>query len=189
MTPRLLHLLRHGAPETPGLLMGRTDGAPTQAGIDACRARANDLAVTAIVSSDLTRASAAADAIGRDHGLPVLLDPRWRELDFGAWDGLAPSAVPAQAFARFHADPDANPPPGGERWSMLVDRVAAATAALTTESTLILTHGGAMRAAIAHLCGLTPAQSWAFDLPYASLLSLRLWPGPQPAAQIIGLHP
>ena len=72
---------------------------------------------------------------------------------------------------------------------MLVDRVAAATAALTADSTLILTHGGAMRAVIAHLCGLTPAQSWAFDLPYTSLLSLRLWPGPQPAAQIIGLHP
>ena len=27
-----LHLLRHGAPATPGLLMGRTDGAPTHDG-------------------------------------------------------------------------------------------------------------------------------------------------------------
>ena len=27
MTPFALHLLRHGAPEQPGLLMGRTDGA------------------------------------------------------------------------------------------------------------------------------------------------------------------
>jgi len=67
MTPRLLHLLRHGAPETPGLLMGRTDGAPTQAGIDACRARATGLGMTAIISSDLTRAS--ADRAGRaGHG-------------------------------------------------------------------------------------------------------------------------
>jgi hypothetical protein len=31
-----LHLLRHGAPEVPGLLLGRTDAAPTGAGVAAC---------------------------------------------------------------------------------------------------------------------------------------------------------
>ena len=36
MSGSVLHLLRHGAPETPGLLMGRTDGVPTPQGIAAC---------------------------------------------------------------------------------------------------------------------------------------------------------
>ena len=39
MAEFLLHLLRHGAPETPGLLMGRTDGLPTPEGIAACMAQ------------------------------------------------------------------------------------------------------------------------------------------------------
>lgn len=46
-----------------------------------------------------------------------------------------------------------------------------------------------MRAALAVLCGFDSRQSWAIDLPYASLLSVRVWPGETRAAQIIGLRP
>ncbi len=187
MTAVLLHLMRHGAPETPGLLMGRTDCVPTQGGIDACAAQAAGLEFDALLSSDLARAWRAAEAIGQTRGLPVSVDPRWRELDFGAWEGLAPSAVDRQAMGRFWEDPDTNPPPGGERWSALVGRVAAAIASLKVESGLVVTHGGAMRAALAHLCGFSQAQLWAFDLPYGALLSLKIWPD-EPAAQIIGLR-
>lgn len=88
-----LHLLRHGAPETPGLLLGRTDSVPTRAGIDACLAQAEGLEIEMIVTSDLQRARQAATAIGERAGLPVWVDPRWRELDFGIWDGLAPADV------------------------------------------------------------------------------------------------
>lgn len=187
MSARLLHLLRHGAPETPGLLMGRTDGVPTAAGIAACMDRAQGLDVDAIVSSDLLRTRCAADGIAQARGQAVGIDPRWRELDFGAWDGLAPADVDAQALRLFQDDPDGNPPPQGERWSAFQARVAAAIDDLTAPATLVVTHGGAIRAAIAHLCGFAPAQLWAFDLPYGTLLSLRIWPQPYPGAQIIGL--
>jgi len=182
-----LHLLRHGAPETPGLLMGRSHGVPTRAGINACVDKVNGLDIAAVATSDLLRARQAAEAIGRKCALPVLIDPRWRELDFGDWDGLAPSAIEPSAMSRFWHDPDASPPPGGERWSALVDRVAAAIGALEHPSTLVVTHGGAMRAALAHLCGFTQPQLWAFDLSYSALLSLNIWPGSQPSAQIVGL--
>lgn len=188
----LLHLLRHGAPETPGLLMGRSDGAPTLAGIAACVGQVVDLDITAVVSSDLLRAAAAAAAIGERLRLPVAIDPRWRELDFGAWDGKAAAMVDQAAIARFWDDPDANPPPGGERWSSLVARVAAAQAAIGQSGTLVVTHGGAIRAALARLCGFGQAQLWAFDLPYAALMTLRIWPGAAgegPSAQIVGLWP
>jgi alpha-ribazole phosphatase len=185
--PRL-HLLRHGAPETPGLLMGRTDGMPTAAGIAACVEQAIGLDVQAIVTSDLTRAARAGVAIGSALGLPVTIDACWRELDFGAWDGLASAQVEREALARFWDDPDANPPPGGERWSALVARVAEAITNLGDTPTLVVTHGGAMRAALAHLCGFAPAQLWAIDLPYGALLSLNLWPGVPPSGQIAGLR-
>lgn len=67
-------------------------------------------------------------------------------------------------------------------------RVSDATDALAPVDTLVVTHGGAMRAALHHLCGFDLRQLWAFDLPYGALLSLRIWRGAQPGAQIIGLR-
>ncbi len=189
MTGFALHLLRHGAPETPGLLMGRTDGAPTPAGIAACATQAADLVIERLIASDLCRSRAAGEAIGQAHGLPLTIDPRWRELDFGDWDGLASSVVDPQALGRFWDDPDASPPPGGERWSALVARVSAAIGDLAPVPTLVVTHGGTMRAALHILCGFDQPQLWAFDLPYAARLSLRVWPGEPTSAQIIGLTP
>jgi alpha-ribazole phosphatase len=188
MSDFVLHLLRHGLCETPGLMLGHSDAAPTPAGIAACAARVADLAFDGVVASDLTRAASAAEAIAATRNLPVTRDARWRELDFGDWDGRASAELDRDAFAAFWDDPDANPPPGGERWSALTARVAAALADLPARETLVVTHGGAMRAAVAVLCGLDHRQGWAVDLPCAALLSLRIWPGQNPAAQIVGLR-
>lgn len=187
MTSFLLHLLRHGAPTEAGTLMGRTDGAPTEAGIRDCIAKARDLDLDILIASDLRRARLAGEALAESSGLPLTIDPRWREMDFGAWDGLASDEVDPEAFDRFHADPDANPPPEGERWSALMARVGEAIGQLAPRPTLVVTHGGAMRAALSHLCGLEQRQTWAVDLPYAACLSLRVWPGEAPAAQIVSL--
>lgn len=182
MSGRLVHLLRHGETPLAGRLVGRTDCAATDAGIAACRAQVDGLAFDAIVASDLVRARCCAAAIGDD----VRIDPRWRELDFGAWDGCTTAEIDPAALGAFWADPDAVPPPGGERWSALVARVAAALGDLPPGDMLVVTHGGAMRAALAHLFGFDQRALWAFDLPSSSLLSLRLWPD---GAQIVGLAP
>lgn len=184
-----LHLLRHGAPEGAARLIGRTDALPTAEGTAACVAQAVDLRVDAVIGSGLARAQRPADAIAARLGLPVTVDRRWSELDFGAWDGLSTDAIDPAALGRFWADPDADPPPQGERWSALVARVGAAIAALPARDMLVVTHGGAMRAALAHLCGFGHREVWAFDLPYAALLSLRVWPGAPPSAQIAALYP
>lgn len=184
MIPFPLYLMRHGEPVLAGTMLGRTDCAVTPAGIAACRAQAGDLAITRIISSDLQRARACAEAMGA-----VTVDPRWRELDFGAWDGLAADAIDSAALARFWDDSDAHAPPGGEGWSMLVARISAALADLAPEPTLVVTHGGPMRAALTVLCGFEMAQGWAFDFPYAAVLGLKVWPGTPRTAQITGLWP
>lgn len=183
----MLHLMRHGAPEVAGRMLGRTDDPATEAGIAACSARGKGLAVGRIEASDLIRARACAEAIGGPLGVAVEPDPRWRELDFGAWDGLAPAAIDPAALAAFYDDPDASPPPDGERWSTLQARVAQALAEMPPISTLVVTHGGAIRAALAEFCGFDRRQIWAFDLPYAALVSLRIWPGRTRTVQIVGL--
>jgi alpha-ribazole phosphatase len=186
-SPIDLHLMRHGEPPLTGRLLGRTDCAVLPRGISACRAAAVGLQVCQVVSSDLCRAADCAGAIAADLGLPLRIDPRWRELDFGEWDGLLPAEVEAQALGRFWEDPDAAAPPGGERWSALVARVSAGLEAIDA-STLVVSHAGAIRAALAATCGFDYHQLWGFDLPYGSVLSLRLWRGEAPAAQITRLR-
>jgi alpha-ribazole phosphatase len=185
--PRTVHLMRHGEPEGAGRMIGHRDPPATAAGIAACVAAAASLSpVAAIVTSDLGRARGCADAIGHARGLAIAHDARWRELDFGDWDGRHPGDLDADALARFWDDPDAAPPPGGERWSALVARIGAAIPALA-DGTLVVTHAGAIRAALAVLCGFDTRQIWTFALPYAGVVTLRLWPGSPPTVQIARL--
>lgn len=182
-----LHLLRHGPPLRPGLLLGRTDVAARDPGCARLLAPARTLDVAGIVSSDLRRARASAEALAQARALPLAVDPRWRELDFGDWDGRAPDAVPQADLARFWDDPDASPPPGGERWSALCHRVGQAIRE-RDRATLVVTHAGAMRAAVSVLSGLDHRAVWALDLPYGALLSFKVWPGEKPAGQITDLR-
>lgn len=186
--PLVLHLMRHGAPATPGLLIGHVDMASSPAGIAACLGQANGIAFEAVVTSDLSRAATAAEGIAASRRLAARRDERWRELSFGAWEGLAPSAVDPVALGAFWADPESCPPPDGERWSALRARVAEALEDLSVP-TLVVAHAGSIRAALSLLCGFDQRQCWAIDLPYAAVVSLRWWRGADPSAQITGLVP
>lgn len=181
-----IHLLRHGITDAEGRLIGRSDAAPLPEGVDACISRAGRVGFEALVHSGLARTRIPAERIAAGGGLVAQQDPRWRELNFGAWDGLRFDAIDAQALAAFQADPARQLPPGGEGWPALVARVRAALADID-RPTLVVTHGGAMRAAIAASCAIDFPQLWNIALPHAALLSLRIWPGTPRIGQIIGL--
>ncbi|MGN8000379.1 histidine phosphatase family protein [Sphingomonas sp. 22176] len=186
MSGILLHLLRHGITDAEGRLIGRTDAQPLAAGVQACVSRAAGLAVAAVVHSDRTRSSVPARQIAAVMSLEACEDARWRELDFGAWEGLSFDTIDAEALAAFQSDPAHHAPPDGEAWSALVARVSDALGTIN-RPTLVVTHGGAMRAALATLCALDFPQLWNIALPHAALLSLRVWPGTPRVGQIIGL--
>lgn len=186
MSGIVVHLLRHGVTDAEGRLIGHHDAQPRAAGVAACVARAQGVSVSAIGCSDLTRARVPAGQIAAALGVEPHVDPRWRELDFGAWDGKPLAEIDAAALAAFQDDPAHHSPPGGETWPELVFRVGGALTAID-RPTLIVTHGGAMRAALAHLCRIDFPQLWNIALPHAALLSLRVWPGTPRVGQIIGL--
>jgi glucosyl-3-phosphoglycerate phosphatase len=101
------------------------------------------------LSSDLTRAVQTAELLGLA-GAPT--DPRWREIDLGDWAGftldeLDPDAVAAwQRGERFPK----------ETWEQLQARVGEAADELRGEDAIVVTHGGCVRAATAHLTGADP---------------------------------
>jgi alpha-ribazole phosphatase len=187
--PFTLYLMRHGEPERAGLMLGHTDCPSTVAGITACQEQAQDLHVETLISSGLVRSHAAAGVIASNLSMPVTVDIRWREMHFGGWDGLHRADIDSDALARFIDDPENCIPPGGESWSALMDRVGDAIMDLEPRPTLVLTHAGAMRAALSFLCGFTYRQLWGFDLQYSALLCLRIWPGERPVGQVFGLWP
>ncbi|WP_420557077.1 histidine phosphatase family protein [Roseovarius sp.] len=98
-----------------------------------------------LVSSDLSRAVATADALGEGRTrLPH--DPALRELHFGDWDLKAPDDIDDQArYQAFWDHPDEVRPPSGETWPELAARAGAATDAL------IAAHPGADLVIVAHL--------------------------------------
>jgi len=181
-----LLLLRHGESEGAGRLLGHGDARPLDAGIEACLARASGLMVERVISSDLSRAREPAEAIASNLTVPHQCDARWRELDFGDWDGCDPADLPQAQVTAFWDDPTASPPPGGEDWPSICARVNAALGELG-RPTLVVTHAGAIRAVLSCLFGWDHRQAWALALPYAALVSLTVWPGEPRSAQITGL--
>jgi ribonuclease H / adenosylcobalamin/alpha-ribazole phosphatase len=103
------------------------------------------------VASDLQRAHDTARAIVGER-IPVMLDARWREFDFGAWEGLTwdeiaerwpESAVDTPySAASYH-------PQGGESFDDVCARVADALNDLRAgqhHNVLVVTHAGPLHA-------------------------------------------
>ncbi len=115
-TETMLILVRHGEStgNQAGLLAGRIDLPLTERGIDQAKAVGAALqGVTRVVSSPLGRARATAEALG--FGLPIEVDERWIEVDYGSFDGRPLADVPAELWREWRSDPHFRPP-GGRRW-------------------------------------------------------------------------
>lgn len=104
MTPQRVILLRHGrtAWNAEGRFQGQADPPLDDVGQRQAVRAAGAIAALepdAIVSSDLVRAAATAQALGRRTGLDVGYDERLRERGLGHWEGLTRAEV-----AEFHPD-------------------------------------------------------------------------------------
>jgi alpha-ribazole phosphatase len=136
--------VRHGPTHAKGMV-GWTDlpaDLSDRAAVSRLEAALPEEAV--VVSSDLQRARATADAVaGPRRRLPHERD--LRELHFGAWEMLAADDVPDQAALRaFYETPGEIAAPGGESWNAVSARVSAAA------DRLAAAHPGATVVAVAH---------------------------------------
>jgi broad specificity phosphatase PhoE len=158
----VLIVVRHGRTEANarGLLLGRADPSLDDIGRDQARALAGALPeATRIVSSPLARCRQTAAAFG----LPVVVDDRWIELDYGEWDGRPVSDVPADIWRQWRADPEFAPP-GGESLTALGARVRTAAdemaAAAMDEDIVVVTHVSPVKAAVAWALGTGDEVGW-----------------------------
>ncbi len=122
------------------------------------------------IVSSLKRTRQTYDALAQaGAALPQpIVEPDLAEQSFGLWEGLSwpeMEAADPGTYSVFWADPTRNAPPGGESYAAMLERVAAAIAAITarhTERDLVcVSHGGTIRAAVATALSLAPETAMA----------------------------
>ena len=163
--------MRHGrtAANASGLLQGRIDHPLDEIGQLQARRIAEALGpVDRVVASPLLRARETAAALG----LPVEIDPRWLELDYGEIDGTAVRDVPEDVWRQWRTDPD-YAPPGGESYGALHQRVHEACSALMEEAAgrtvVVVSHVSPIKAAIAWALGVPTSTAFRCFLDQASI--------------------
>lgn len=146
-------MVRHTTPlVAPGTCYGQTDLALSKNFADEAKNLLDQLPNLArIISSPLQRCHKLASLIGARRDLEVETDPRLIEMDFGAWEGRAWNAIPRRELDAWAADFIGARPHGGESVGDLKQRVDAAIGDLqpTSIPTLLVTHAGVIRAALA----------------------------------------
>lgn len=145
-----LILVRHTRPlVADGVCYGMTDLdlAPTFDD-EAARVVAALPPVERLVTSPLGRCRRLAERIGAAKSLVPVVDPRLREMDFGAWEGVPWSAIPRDELDAWAADFLHARPHGGESVHMLYERSRSAIAdyRATGLSHIVVTHAGVIKA-------------------------------------------
>ncbi|SFT83069.1 alpha-ribazole phosphatase [Selenomonas sp. GACV-9] len=167
--------VRHGQTEwnVSGRYQGQSDVALSAAGIEQAEKLAVKFPVAhldAIYASDLVRARVTAETVAKKFGLPVKLEPAFRELSFGDWEGLTYEEITASwpdAMRNFLAHPDILEIPNGESFPAVQQR------AMKRLEELLAQHEGQTIMIAAHGAVLRTMLSAALHMPLQYLWSIR----------------
>lgn len=163
---RVVTLVRHGQTErsATGTYSGRLDVALTDTGREQAQHTAQQLAqagIDAVVTSPLERARDTAQAIADAAGVPLTVDERLTEVDYGPFEGLDREGARArfgEDFERWRADPFGAPVPGMEPLPDALARARAATGDVLAahEHPVIVGHQGILRIVLVALGEIAP---------------------------------
>ena len=138
---------------------------------------------TPVISSDLIRTVATADALAGDR--PRLAhDPVLREMHFGAWELRAFAEIEAEDPARitaFWSEPGEVRPPEGESWNDLTQRVNRAVDRLLArgKDIIVVAHFGVILTQIQRVTGISTEEAFGQRIEPLSLTTLRYGAKPQ----------
>jgi alpha-ribazole phosphatase len=123
-----------------------------------------------------------ARVLAQRRSLPLHIDERLREIDFGTWESRSAAELmetEPNALARFWQDPWNNRPPSGEPLPQMRSRVLAAWHEIIAKqrSVLLISHGGPIRVILCHLQGHPLDRLLEIDVPHAALHRLRVRTG------------
>jgi probable phosphoglycerate mutase len=162
----VLILVRHGesTANAQGLLLGRTDAELTETG------RAQAAAVPSLLerpvaelrSSPLRRAVDTAELLGL--GLPVEIDDRWIEVDYGEFECQPLGGIPAEVWQQWQSDRDFCPA-DGESLAEVDVRIAEACEELFATDGQGARRGDGDVVVVSHVTPIKAAVAWALGTP------------------------
>lgn len=179
----MLIIVRHGRTEAnaSGLLLGQRvdpgldDLGRRQAAVLGERLRHVDR----VIASPMLRTRETAAALG----LPVEIDERWIEIDYGTLDGTPLADVSAATWAQWRGDADFALG-GGESLAAVGARVRAVCAELAEEATqrdiVVVTHVSPIKAAVTWALGTEDSTIWRLFCAPASITEIGTT-GPAPS--------
>ncbi|MEO5367810.1 MAG: alpha-ribazole phosphatase family protein [Magnetococcus sp. WYHC-3] len=177
-----IDLLRHGQPQGGERLRGRQDDPLDSVGwIQMHRAVAAAGPWQRIHSSPLRRCAEFARVLAEQRDIPLTLDERLGEMDFGQWQGQSIADIlehDGDRLRAFWRDPTAHHPPGGEPLPALAARLQPfwdeRLAAPAGERVLVVAHSGVLRVLVA-LALTLPLQAVArLRFAHAARVTLRV---------------
>ncbi len=158
MTETVIDLIRHGEPVGGRRYRGHgVDDPLSEKGWSQMWHAVGDYkAWQHIITSPLQRCQLFAQALSERHGIPVTVEPRFKEVGFGEWEGLSHDEVKidrAPEYQAFLKDPVNCRPQDAEPLDDFIQRVNSAYEEMIechpNSHVLIVAHAGVMRALIA----------------------------------------
>jgi alpha-ribazole phosphatase len=195
----MIYLLRHGRIEgrEQRRFIGQTDTPLAQEGKKQSRQwhqLLREIEFETIYCSDLKRSKETARIIAGESQVPIRVMSEFREIFLGQWEGLSMESVrgrfPEQWRRRGENLADF-PPPGGESFRDLHDRVVPAFEAVTGQlqgNGLIVAHAGVNRVILRHLLGIPFSNLFRLGQDYGALNIIE-YGTRSPRVLALNIHP
>ena len=172
-----LTLIRHTSLQIePGICYGQSDIDVAVGFADelACtQVKLTDIGFDAVYSSPLQRCVKLAEGLNIGD---TLLDNRLKELHFGDWEMHAWDAIPRENFDDWAHDYANKAPPNGETFSQLQQRGISFLDEILSkhlnENIAVITHGGMIRALLAHALNMQLKGLFRFNIDYGSVTQI-----------------
>ena len=174
-----LYIARHGetAWNVLNKVSGRTDIPLTEKGLQQARELAKNAVgkgIEVIIASPLLRARQTAQAVSDAIGVPVEIDERLMELDFGIFEG-EPRSTPEYVYTRTQFPTRF---PGGESNFLLAHRVYSCLEDVKRnydpKTVLLVCHGGVCRMVRSYFMDLTNDEYSSYFADNAELVEYEL---------------
>lgn len=181
-----IDLIRHGDVAAGTKLLGKTDEPLSSLGWQQMRAAIRDKESTwhKIISSPLLRCSAFSEELANNLSLPLEINHKFEEMDFGLWDGQLFSDLysgrDTEKLMQLMGDPSSVTPPEGESYANFQLRVISGWDTLLTSlhqdqipHSLLVIHGGVIRTIMSHVLGFPSTNLFRLEVPYACMSRLK----------------
>ena len=186
-----IYLIRHGETEDADArrYKGHIDVPLSEKGIEQIKRLSKyisrDTVLTAVFTSDLSRAVTSAEIIAGPHGVRPVSVKGIKERNFGVWEGMSFDEIREkwpEAFSAWAENPLEFSPMEGESTGEVRERAVKAFNEIVAKhngSTIaIVAHGGINRVLICELLGIPLENIFRIEQDFAALNVFELWDYP-----------